>query len=324
MEKSNPGLKVGAFALAALLLLAYIILSFAKSTTPWTSQTRITVESTEVGGLVAGAKVMMSGVQVGHVESLDLTADGKKVAVNCSILKRYRIRRDAKFEIQQSGFLGDQYVSIIPTRNEGDFLKDGEIVEAVAPFNMLEAARSAAGLLQRLDTTAAKLDAAITRVDRILLAEGALRDITNGIASFRSMAARADTTLGEVQSMVLTNAPGVGMTLSNLNAFTLSLRSIATEVGGVVEANRGSLHTTMSNLSDASADVKAFTAGLRSGQGLIAAALQDPGMRERFGMVMTNMATLSSNLSRSGIFWKPKTLTPLTNSTRGPARQIMP
>ena len=43
-------------------------------------------------------------------------------------------------------------------------------MDVVAPFNMIEAARKASGLMQRLDATAAKLDSAITRVDRVLLA----------------------------------------------------------------------------------------------------------------------------------------------------------
>lgn len=321
MDKQRQGLKVGVFALAALVLLAYLVLTFSKAATPWTRLTRIHVTCTEVGGLVAGAKVMMAGVQVGHVEALDLDADGRKVVVECAIFDRYKVHEDARFEIQQSGFLGDQYVSIIPTANKGPILTDGRTVEAVAPFNMLEAARSAAGLLQRLDTTAKRLDTAIERVDRVLLSEAALSSLTNSFSSFERMSSRAEAMLGEVRDVVRTNAPAVGNTLSNLNTLSLRLQAVADEVGGVVSSNRGPFQAALSNLADASANVKAFASDLRSGEGLLAAALKDPALRAQAGQVVANFVTVSSNLSKHGIFWKPRpVLVPLTNRIRAPGR----
>ena len=312
---------MGVFAVMALAILAYLVLTFSKSATPWTRLTRLNVTCTEVGGLVAGAKVMMSGVQVGHVESLDLDADGRKVVIQCAILDRYKVHEDARFEIQQSGFLGDQYVSVIPTANQGPILTDGRTVEAVAPFNMLEAARSAAGLLQRLDATAKRLDSAIERVDRVLLSESALSALTNSFSSLERMSSRAEAVLGEVRDVVRTNAPGVGNTLSNLNALSLTLQAVAADVAGVVSSNRAPIQSALSNLAVASADVRAFASDLQSGQGLLAAALKDPALRAQAGQVVANFVTVSSNLSKHGIFWKPRpVLVPLTNRIRGPGR----
>lgn len=316
MENSKQGLKVGIFAVVALTIAAFLILNFSKSSGPWTPQIHVTVESTDVGGLTAGAKVVMSGVPVGSVESLALSADGRKVFIHCAILKKFQIYRDAKVEIQQSGFLGDLYVSVTPTRNEGGVVEDGANLEAIAPFNMLEAARSAAGLLQRLDSTAKKLDSAVTRVDRVLLAEGALQDLTNGFANFNRLSQRADAALADVQTLVRTNSPAVGVTLSNLNEFAITLRGTATNLNGVVDANKVTIRTTLENLALASADVKGFTAELRSGQGLVGAAFKDEKMRDQFQSIVGNFTTVSSNLSRFGLLWKPKTIVPLnTNST---------
>jgi phospholipid/cholesterol/gamma-HCH transport system substrate-binding protein len=316
MEKPNQSLKIGIFALAALVLAAVLILNFSKSAGPWTSQIRITIESTEVGGLTSGAKVMMAGVAVGHVESLNLGADGRKVLIHCAILKKYRIHRDAKVEIQQSGFLGDQYVSITPNQNEGGLVDDGDNLVASPPFNMLEAARSAAGLLQRLDATASKLDSAVARVDRVLLAEGALRDLTNGFANFNRLSERADVALSDIQQLVRSNSPAIGLTLSNLSAFAVTLQGTATNLNSVVDANKAVVQNTLANLSVASGDVKAFTAELRSGQGLVGAAFKDEKMRDQFQQMIGNLTVVSSNLSRYGILWKPRSTSVWTNDTR--------
>ena len=312
---------MGVFALVALVLMAYLVLTFSKSATPWTPLTRIHVTCTEVGGLVPGAKVMMAGVQVGHVESLDLDADGRKVVIQCAIFDRYKVHEDARFEIQQSGFLGDQHVSIVPTANKGAVLTDGRTVEALAPFNMLEAARSAAGLLQRLDATAKRLDTAIERVDRVLLSEAALSSLTNSFSSFERMSSRAEVVLAEVRDVVRTNAPGVGSTLSNLNALSLRLQTVADDVAGVFASNRVPFHVALSNLSEASSNVRAFASDLRSGDGLLGAALKDPALRVQAGQVVANFVTVSSNLSKHGIFWKPRpVMAPLTNRMRAPGR----
>jgi phospholipid/cholesterol/gamma-HCH transport system substrate-binding protein len=321
MEKQRQGLKVGAFALAAMVLVAYLILTFSKSATPWTRLVRLNVSCTEVGGLVPGAKVMMAGVQIGHVEGLDLDADGRKVIIQCAILERYRVHEDARFEIQQSGFLGDQHVSIVPTENKGAILTDGRTVEAVAPFNMVEAARSAAGLLQRLDTAAKRLDSTLERVDRVLLSEQSLAALTNSFAGLQRLSARAEQVLGDVHGVVRTNAPAIGGTLSNLNVLSLRLQSVADDVAGVVASNRVPFQAALSNLAGASADVRAFATDLRTGEGLVAAALKDPVLRDNAGKVIANFANLSSNLGQHGIFWKPRAvLVPLTNRIRAPGR----
>ena len=65
----------------------------------------------------------MSGVQVGTVSDMQLAPDGKSVTITLRIYRQYQIHKDARFVIEQSGFLGDQYVAILPTQNEGPIVR---------------------------------------------------------------------------------------------------------------------------------------------------------------------------------------------------------
>ena len=85
-----------------------------------------------VGGLKPRAQVLMAGVQVGRVATIQLAPDGKTVVITLRIYRQYQIHKDARFAIEQSGFLGDQYVAVLPTRNEGPPLAPGEEVVAEA------------------------------------------------------------------------------------------------------------------------------------------------------------------------------------------------
>jgi phospholipid/cholesterol/gamma-HCH transport system substrate-binding protein len=315
MEKPGQAQKVGLFVLVALALLAILILNFSKGATLWTPTVHITVESQNVGGLKPGAHVLMSGVPIGLVEEINLGADGRKVLILCRIEKRFGVHRDARWDIEQSGFLGDQYVSIVPTLNEGPYLEDGANVRAQAPFNMQEAARSAVGLMQRLDSTAGKIDSAVARVDRMLLSESTLSDLTNSIASLRHLSDKADVALTDVQQLVRSNSPAIAGTLSNLTVFSQTLTAVATNINSVIDSNKGSLQASLTTLQSAVGDAKGLVSDLQSGRGMAGRVLKDETMRLQAGDMMSNLVVLSSNLSRHGILWKPRSLAPLTNTT---------
>ncbi len=315
MENPGHARKVGLFVAVALVMLALLILKFSKGATLWTPTIHVTVESQNVGGLKVGANVLMAGVPVGIVEEISLEADGRQVVILCRVEKRYGIHRDAKWEIEQSGFLGDQFVSVVPTFNEGPLLTDGARVKSQAPFNLQEAARSAVGLMQRLDGTAGKLDSAVARVDRVLLAEGTLSDLTNSFASIRRLSDKADLTLTDIQQMVRTNSPAVAATLSNLTVFSQTLTGVATNLNSVVDANKGSLQASLATLQTASVDVKGLVSDLQAGRGAVGALLKDDGLRVEMGGVVSNLFVVSSNLSVHGILWSPRSVRPLTNST---------
>src|SRR5258706_1098996 len=164
MAKSRLEWRVGLFVFIGLVVLGGLLLQFSKGTPLFRKTYQILLRSANVGGLKMRASVLMAGVEVGKVSDIKLSPHGTNVTITLKIYSQYEIHKDARFIIEQSGFLGDQYVAIMPTKNEGPVFSDNDIAEAEAPFSMLEVARSAAGFLSRLDETATKLNAAILDV----------------------------------------------------------------------------------------------------------------------------------------------------------------
>jgi phospholipid/cholesterol/gamma-HCH transport system substrate-binding protein len=331
MESKTLAAKVGFFVLLGLVLIGALLLNFSKGAAFWSSGRVIIVKSGNVGGLREGAAVTMSGVRVGSVEKVSLSQDGRTVQIHCRIESEVAIHRDARFDIEQSGFLGDQYIAIIPMKNAEPPLKDQDVVRASEPFNLQEAARGAVGLMNKLDAAATKIDSAIGRVDRVLLSEASLTELTNTISNLRRMSESADRTLVEVEGLVLTNKPAISSTLSNLNAFSLKLSTmsdqlgaLATNIDSVVSTNRETLRETLLSLRDASESFKGITTDLQSGKGAVGALLKDEKLQVKLTETFGNLATVSSNLAKHGLLWTPKRTTPLTNDTRysgrGPLR----
>ena len=161
MEKSRLESKVGLFVFIGLVLLAVLLIQFSKGTSLFHGTYLLKLHAGNVGGLKQNAGVLLAGVGVGSVQKIELESSGTNVTIFLQIYKKYDIYHDARFVIEASGFLGDQYVSVVPTANTLPLLTNGQDVECESPFNLQEVARGAAGFIQRLDDTAKKLDSSV-------------------------------------------------------------------------------------------------------------------------------------------------------------------
>lgn len=316
MDSSRNATKVGLFVFLALMVIALLLVNFSKGRGLLTPSYRVTIRAENVGGLKAGAAVLVSGVPVGTVEVIELNADGRTVAITTRILKKFTIYADARFEVEQSGFLGDQYISVVPTKNEKEALKDGAVVRAQVPFNLQEAARSAVGLMQKLDTAVDRINGAVTRVDKMLLSEQVLTNLAATAVTFRRVSERAEAAVGDVQGVIATNGPMVGLAFSNLNTLSLTLITTASNLQAAIDSAKPELQTALHGAAAAASDLKLITADLQAGKGIAGAALKDEALRAQFGEMVGSLATVSSNLAKFGLLHKPKTGLKLTNDVR--------
>ena len=306
MSQSRLEWKVGLFILTSLILMSAVVVKFSKGSAWFAASYDIMMRTKNVGGLVEGASVLMAGVRVGHVAGIDLNPGGSNVTVRLRIRKQYQIHRDADFSIKQAGFLGDRFVSVVPTENAADLLRDHGEVECEEPFDLQEMARSAAGLLQRVDDTAKKLNDAVKRIDRTLFAENTLSNLTASFSNLRRMSERALATLDGIDQFVLTNSHPLSASVSNLVAFSEQLSQTAKEIRQTVSTNRAEVGSIIKNIVSASGEADKLVTGLQAGQGLAGHFLKDEKLEEEFGAAISNLSLLSSNLSRFGLFWKPK------------------
>jgi phospholipid/cholesterol/gamma-HCH transport system substrate-binding protein len=232
--------------------------------------------------------------------------------MHCEILSRYRIYRDALFTIEQAGFLGDQYIAVTPRENT-EVLKPGETIRVEEPFNLQEVARTAAGLLRRLDETAATLNTSVARVDQTLLAEATLTNLASAVDNFQIASERALSTLDGVDDLVQTNAHPLSTAISNLVGFSEQLQSVSEELQLTVSTNRHQITAAIRNVQAGTVQLNELLSGIEEGKGLVGSVLRDDTLQQQFASTMENIQTLSSNLSRHGLLWRPRTRPVTTN-----------
>lgn len=306
MNTSRLEWKVGLFVLVSLVFAAALIMKFSKSTSLFVKTYEVRMTTSNVGGIRPGATVLMAGVPVGTVESIDLDESGTLVTMHVQIESRFRIHEDARFTIEQAGFLGDQYISVTPGQNEGKVLQDKDTVHCEEPFNLQEVARSAAGLLRRVDHTAAQLNEAVARIDRTLLSEQTLTNMAVAVANFRLASGRVLNTLQGVDNFVETNSSPLMGAVSNLVHFSAQLDQVTEELQLTIATNRVEVTAAIQNVQKGTENLNKVLADLQAGKGLAGSVLKDEGLKQQFASIINNLNIVSSNLSEHGLLWRPR------------------
>lgn len=129
-------LLVGVFVLIGLAALAYLSLSVGGlSLRPGGGMT-VYASFDEIGGLKPRAPVVVSGVKVGQVDSIQLD-DDYRARVAMHVDDHLELPVDSSASIVTSGVLGDRYISI-QLGGEEQALQDGDEITFVESAVILE------------------------------------------------------------------------------------------------------------------------------------------------------------------------------------------
>jgi len=302
MDKKRLEWKVGIFVFIGLVGLAALVLQFSRGTSLFKPTYNLYLKSKNVGGLKAGASVLMSGVPIGTVSDIELTPQGTNVTITLKIYTKYAIRKDADVRIEQSGFLGDQYVAVVPGLNEKEPWAPNDHLEANEPFNLQEVARSAANFLKSVDQTTKRLDDAIADVRRLLLNEETLTNLATAVSNARIATEHAVGTVDNINSLVTTNSEAVASAVSNVVFFSQQINQFAGGLKEVLATNSDELNASLKNFEASTASLKGLLQGVQSGQGLAGDVLRNEQLATNVNAIAANLSVTTSNLNRLGLW----------------------
>src|SRR5450432_1177612 len=302
MDKSRLEIKVGLFVLIGLVLVAVVLVQFSKGTSLFRGTYELRLNAVNVGGIKERAGVLLAGVEVGSVSQIKLADDGKSVTILLKIYKDYPIYHDARFVIEQAGFLGDQFVSVIPTTNSLPLLANGDEVPCQEPFNLQEVARSTAGFIQRIDETAKKLDASVSDLQRVVLNENTLTNFAIAINNSRVFSEQALGTIHDINSLVATNSGQVNLAVSNAVFFSQELTDLSGSARSLLATNGATIGVAVNNVEASTEVLKKLMDDLQAGRGLAGMLLQNQQVATNAQIIAANLAVTTSNLNRVGVW----------------------
>jgi len=127
---------VGLFVIVGLAAIAYLSFSVGGLSLGSNGGLHLFATFDQIGGLKPRAKVEISGVRVGQVESIGLNPD-LRAKVELDLERDLKLPIDTTASIVTSGLLGDQYISL-QIGGEEDVLKPGEEITFTESAVILE------------------------------------------------------------------------------------------------------------------------------------------------------------------------------------------
>jgi phospholipid/cholesterol/gamma-HCH transport system substrate-binding protein len=309
MDKSRIEIKVGLFVLIGLVLVAVVLIQFSKGASLFRSTYDLRLHAINVGGLKERAGVLLAGVEIGSVSNIKLADDGKSVTIRLSIYNNYKIYPDARFVIERAGFLGDPYVSVIPTKNQGEALTNNASAECEEPFDLQEVARSASGFIQRISDTAKKLDDTVMELQRQVLNAQTMTNFALTVANTRALSEQALGTVHDLNTLIATNTTQVNLAVSNAVFFSQQLNGLAGSANDLLATNGAEINVAVKNVEYSTDVLKKLMDDVQSGKGLAGMLLQSGPLASNVQAIADNLAVTSSNLNRHGlwgILWSHK------------------
>ena len=308
--KSKTEWKVGLFIAISLVIAVALILNFAKGISPLTKTYSLNLITKNVDGIVKNAVVMMAGVPIGKVTQIKLNTDRSEVTMKIQIEEEYKIRKGSKFQIETAGFLGDKYIGIIPTTdNQSPELKDEDIVQCEESFDLMRVARSTSGVVNQLNSATSQITNIINRIDRKLLDEQTLTDLSSGLRNLREISENASKTIANVDRIITTNSAPIHLAIGNVVEFSEELKTAGGELRSIINTNRIVVNESVNNIKKTTESLNKLIGAAERGEGLAGKLFADEELAQNIVTLSSNLNEVSTKLNRQGLWgvlWEDK------------------
>ncbi len=136
-RKKDNGVIVGLFIFLALFVFVIAVFTIGGRKGMFKDSVTLQAYFNTVDGIRKGAYVRLSGVEIGIVNSIEIT-NNNKVKLELKIdkdLSRF-IRKNSEASIQLEGLVGDKYVSLSYGTFDADPLLDQDTIKTLEPFSL--------------------------------------------------------------------------------------------------------------------------------------------------------------------------------------------
>src|SRR5688500_6046953 len=269
-------LKVGAFVLVGLAVLAALVVQFGRVGEGFKTYYGLTVRFPDASGLLKGSDVLLAGAKIGRVSGgPKLVPAGDGVDVPLRIFDYVKIPEGSKFSVGSSGLLGDRFVAVaMPPGAPESYIAKNSVIEGTRETGLDDLTREGGFLVSDLRTAVQNVNNTISRLNN-----EAFSDV---------------------------NLLNLKMSVENLNAATTALAQSTQKIDGVIEKAGG----TMDSTKKAADDVQIAIADARKTiQAATAVIQQAASGKGAFPMLLTNqevakdLRALVSNLRTHGVLF---------------------
>ena len=286
MEERQQEFRVGLFAIAAIGAVVVMVFRFGDLGNQLKTGTEIQILLPTADGIHPETPIRMSGIQIGHVKSLELVAEGRGVLLTALIEPKYTFLNDSVAQASTS-LLGDGALNILPGQ-AGEAIKAGDRLMGRPAANPMEVMGRMedrlAATLSSFENTGNEWSRLANNLNRMMEAEG-----PDGVNTMQ----RAAVALEQFTSTMKTTESTLAAAGSLLKdpRYQKSLNDTLTALPNLLNETRQTVHTVdrvMQQVGATAQNLNTATAPL---------AAQSPQIVARLNQSLTYIETITKDLS---------------------------
>jgi phospholipid/cholesterol/gamma-HCH transport system substrate-binding protein len=277
--KNTLETRIGLFV-ALTVLAAAIILERVGSFEFFQRGRQVNALFSEIQDLKIGDRVKMAGVEVGRVQSIQLT--NNKVLVVMKVRPAAEIKTDSAATIKFMGLLGQNFVAVDFGTPRGEPLKDNQFIATTEQADL-------SAIMQKLDDVAS-----------------GVQKMTESFTGFK-----IDTFLGPLRDFIANTKDPLTATISNMQTMTFEVSTQIRQGKGTLgkllkdEALYNTALASLSNLQDTATEIRTTVIDARkvvdqvnSGQGTLGKLLTDDKLYRETTDSMTNLKEILQKMNQ--------------------------
>lgn len=248
MKISNET-KVGLLAAVAITLLI-LGFNFLRAKSIFKTGNFLYVDFSNTNGLMVSNPVVANGFRIGSVYEINnIDASLKKIRVAIKLKAKYNIPTDSYAKIN-SNPLGTPMVEI-HLGNATDYVSNNAVITAKEDGGLLEQlTKGVEPVVGQIKTTFASLDSTLKNINAVL-DPNAKNNLQTAIANITAITASLNKSAASLEKMLQAQSGSIATSMDNINSFTKNL-----------EANNNKITNTLQNVETTTANLaKADFAG---------------------------------------------------------------
>lgn len=269
-EKSLE-LKVGAFVLAGLAVLAILVIQFGRVGEGFKTYYGLTVKFPDASGLLKGSDVLLAGAKIGRVSGGPrLTQSGQGVEVPLRIFDYVKVPVGSRFTVGSSGLLGDRFVAVtMPAGSPEGYIAKDSFIEGTRETGLDDLTREGGFLVSDLRAAVQNVNTTILRLNDEALSPANMENLKASVEHLKV----ATTALAES---------------------TQKIDGVLEKAGGTMDSAKKAADDVQAAIADARKTIQAATEVIQqatSGKGAFAALLTNQDLAKDLRALVSNLRT---------------------------------
>src|SRR3954464_927143 len=272
-RQSDKGLelKVGAFVLVGLGVLAALLVQFGRIGEGFQHYYGVLVRFPDASGLLKGSDVLLAGAKIGNVAGGPRLAEsGPGVEVSLRIFGFVKIPAGSRFTVGSSGLLGDRFVAVtVPKQITQEFIPKNSVIEGTRETGIDDLTKEGGLLVTDLRTAVQNVNTAISKLNDEALSQANLDNIKSAVENLNTATTAIAASTQKVDGVLdkanetMDSAKKAADDLPAAIADARKTIQAATDTIQKASNGKGALATLLSNQEFAN-DLKALVSNLRA------------------------------------------------------------